>query len=206
MDTPREIILKQIREALSDVEETFGIPFKKDLYTTRHSSLLTLFQSAFTALHGKFTLCTGAADLNTQLLRRWLDNRWEHVFCDDPELQARYCLDDLPFISARNGLEADAVITGCEYLLARTGTILLTAARRPGRALSVYTPVHIVIATLQQLLPDIAEGIENIKNDYGDNLPSALFFTSGPSRTGDIEKTLVMGVHGPIEVHLFLCL
>jgi L-lactate dehydrogenase complex protein LldG len=68
----------------------------------------------------------------------------------------------------------------------------------------VYAPVHICIACTNQLVYDIKEGLQILKDKYAGNLPSLITLASGPSRTADIEKTLVVGVHGPREVYVFL--
>ena len=99
---------------------------------------------------------------------------------------------------------AEAAITDCEYLIARTGTMVLSAAQPSGRALPVYTPVHLVIAYTHQLVFDLKDAINRLKDRYNGELPSAISFATGPSRTADIEKTLVVGVHGPKEVYVFL--
>ncbi len=70
--------------------------------------------------------------------------------------------------------------------------------------MSVYAPVHICVAYTDQLVYDIADGINGLIDRYRLNLPSLITLASGPSRTADIEKTLVVGVHGPKEVFCFL--
>ena len=67
--------------------------------------------------------------------------------------------------------------------------------------------MHLFIFALlitNQLVYDIKDALQLIKNKYDNNLPSLITFATGPSRTADIEKTLVVGVHGPKEVYLFL--
>ncbi len=91
-----------------------------------------------------------------------------------------------------------------EYLIARTGSVVLSSAQQQGRTVSVYAPVHICIAYTDQLVYDIKDGLQLIKEKYQGNIPSMISFATGPSRTADIEKTLVVGVHGPKEVYLFL--
>ena len=97
----------------------------------------------------------------------------------------------------------DAAITGCEYLVARTGSILLGSGNESGRTVSVYAPIHICIAYAHQVKSDIADGIEALF-EPGKKYPSMVTLATGPSRTADIEKTLVVGVHGPKEVYCFL--
>ncbi|OYW17505.1 MAG: hypothetical protein B7Z54_08010 [Sphingobacteriales bacterium 12-47-4] len=98
----------------------------------------------------------------------------------------------------------DVSITSCESLVARTGTIVMSSNTESGRTSSVFSPIHICIAYTHQLVPDIKDVLIQLKNRYGQDPPSLFTFATGPSRTADIEKTLVVGVHGPGEVFLFL--
>jgi L-lactate utilization protein LutC len=100
---------------------------------------------------------------------------------------------------------ADLGITGVDFLVAETGTVVLRA--RPGepRSLSLLPAVHIAVAERSQLLPDLFDLFEGGLGD-GDlpRLPSCLSLITGPSKTGDIELRLVTGVHGPGEIHVVL--
>ena len=80
----------------------------------------------------------------------------------------------------------------------------MSAGQQSGRTTSVYAPVHICIAYTNQLVYDVREALQGMKERYDKNLPSQITFATGPSRTADIEKTLVVGVHGPKEVYVFL--
>jgi L-lactate dehydrogenase complex protein LldG len=95
-------------------------------------------------------------------------------------------------------------ITACDALIAQTGSILLTARSAGGRALSVLPPHHVVVATTDQLLPDLPAAFELLYVKYGDNYPSFATFITGPSRTGDIERILVLGAHGPRNLTVLL--
>jgi L-lactate dehydrogenase complex protein LldG len=106
--------------------------------------------------------------------------------------------------SSKELAECEAAITSCELLVARTGSIVMSAAGDSGRAVSVYAPVHICIAYTSQLVYDIKDGLQKLKEKYQSQMPSLITFATGPSRTADIEKTLVVGVHGPKEVYVFL--
>jgi L-lactate dehydrogenase complex protein LldG len=124
------------------------------------------------------------------------DRGWKKIYSRDAAFAAWATTDDLA--------GCDASITDCEYLVARTGSIMLSAAQEGGRTTSVYAPVHICIAYTRQLVYDIKDALQGMKDKYGDALPSLITLATGPSRTADIEKTLVTGVHGPKEVFLFL--
>ena len=95
-------------------------------------------------------------------------------------------------------------VTGCELLVSRTGTIVLSTANESGRTTSVYAPVHVCVAYSNQLVYDLKDALQFVKEKYNGKLPSFISFATGPSRTADIEKTLVVGVHGPKEVFVFL--
>lgn len=100
--------------------------------------------------------------------------------------------------------KCDVGITGCDCLVAQTGSVLVSTRSAGGRTLSILPPHHVVIAKKDQLLPDLPAAIELIKKRYGSDLPSMLCFVSGPSRTGDIERILVLGAHGPKKLTVLL--
>lgn len=95
---------------------------------------------------------------------------------------------------------ADAGITGCECLVSQTGSILVTAASSGGRALSVLPPHHVVIASRSQVVGDLSDALAVAKASHGGTAPAFLSFITGPSRTGDIERILVLGAHGPKQL------
>jgi L-lactate dehydrogenase complex protein LldG len=105
----------------------------------------------------------------------------------------------------KNSLEScDAGITSCEALVAQTGSILVSSATSGGRALSILPHVHVVVATCDQIVATLADALHAAKDRHDGHLPSMLSFITGPSRTGDIERILVLGAHGPKELVLIL--
>lgn len=92
---------------------------------------------------------------------------------------------------------ADAGITACDALVAQTGSVLVSSRSTGGRGISVLPPHHVVLARREQLVPDLFAAFELIRLRYGSDVPSMLSFITGPSRTGDIERVLVLGAHGP---------
>ena len=91
----------------------------------------------------------------------------------------------------------DVGITQCDALVAQTGGVLVTNRSAGGRALSVLPPHHVVLARREQLLRDLPEAFQLLQRKYAGNYPSMISFITGPSRTSDIERTLVLGAHGP---------
>ena len=100
--------------------------------------------------------------------------------------------------------KVSAGITGCDALIAQTGSVLLTANSGGGRALSVLPVHHVVVATSSQLVPDLPAAFELLERKYAPNFPSFMTFITGPSRTGDIERVLVLGAHGPRKLTVIL--
>jgi L-lactate dehydrogenase complex protein LldG len=89
-------------------------------------------------------------------------------------------------------------------LIAQTGTVVVTSRSAGGRALSVLPPHHIVLARRHQFVPDLPAAFEGLRKKYWPDYPSMISLITGPSRTGDIERILVLGAHGPKQLTI-LC-
>jgi L-lactate dehydrogenase complex protein LldG len=98
----------------------------------------------------------------------------------------------------------DVSFTGCDALIAQTGSVLLTTRSAGGRALSILPPHHVVLATSDQLIADLPSAMRLLKARYADDLPSMICLETGPSRTGDIERILVLGAHGPKKLTVIM--
>ncbi|CAN5208861.1 lactate utilization protein [soil metagenome] len=94
---------------------------------------------------------------------------------------------------------ADLAITGVDYLIAETGTMIMLARPEQPRTASLLPPVHIAIAERAQILPDLFDLYDCLDPQA---MLSCVTHITGPSKTGDIELKLVTGVHGPGEVHV----
>lgn len=202
----KENILKKIRKALS---QSTPLPFPKSegnesVFQPAQQEKEIEFAEQFTKLQGKFVYCINQQELAFQLNSLVKKMDWQKVYCleDDLLKEAGLQLSDR---LVKTGLaDCDVSITGCECLVARTGTIVMSSAQESGRSTSVYAPVHICIAYSNQLVYDVKDALQLVKEKYNNAIPSLITFATGPSRTADIEKTLVVGVHGPKEVYLFL--
>jgi L-lactate dehydrogenase complex protein LldG len=105
----------------------------------------------------------------------------------------------------KNALEGcEAGITACEAAVAQTGSILVSSGSCGGRALSILPHVHVVICGVEQVVGTLGDAFEMVRERHAGRLPSMLSFITGPSRTGDIERILVLGAHGPKELVVLL--
>jgi len=198
-------ILKKIKQALAT---PVPLPFDQTeqsqaFFLKSTDDLEILFAENFSSLQGRFAFCEHEDELAEQLKTLFAARNWTKIFIQEDALR-KIIIARLPEINTSTTLEAcDASITGCECLIARTGTIMLSSVEN-GRTSSVYAPVHICVAYSSQLVFDLKDGIDLVKTKYAAAIPSLITFASGPSRTADIEKTLVTGVHGPKEAFCFL--
>lgn len=195
----KENILKRIRQALSH-PVPLPFPLSEGTNSVFHppaDSLDVVFAQEFINIQGKFAFCIDEADMLQQLEQLIAAKQWSKIYCNTDKWNEK-------FSNTISLASCDASITGCEFLVARTGTIVMSAAQQSGRTVSVYAPIHICIAYTNQLVYDVKDALQSLKEKYAGNIPSLITFATGPSRTADIEKTLVTGVHGPKEVYCFL--
>lgn len=207
----RENILRKVRTALQEAAVPMPFPevdkqpaasfFRPPEEATPEEA----FAAGFTRSGGHFVFCNSQEDLlqNLQLLAE--SRNWTEVLCAHKSLFSFLVNNKLSFVREFNPAHerAEACITDCEAAIARTGSLLFSSKQNHGRVAPVYFPVHIVVLQPHQVVPDIGDALKLMKQKYNDNLPSMLNLNTGPSRTADIEKTLVTGVHGPKEIFCF---
>jgi len=204
--TSKEKLLKKIRKALLEKRDN-PYPNLEDLphYPITGELAEVLFAEQFAAISGQFVFCEDEVQFIENLLELAEERKWRKIYCWEPPLQDILTRFDYPFFETDKDFEqAEVGFTLCEALIARNGSILLSNANMAGRRLSIYPPVHIVLAYSSQMVLDLKDGFKLIKSKYGHNLPSMISNVTGPSRTADIEKTLVLGAHGPKELFVFL--
>lgn len=205
--TSKEKILKKIRKALihkSDVD--FGaVDFDSEIYETANEEFDILFAQRFTAINGVFSFCENEKDFVSTFSSTVKQNNWDNLFCVDEKIKKMlhdggvvYSDKETDFANINVG------ITDCEYLVARTGSVIVSSKQTSGRRIPAYSNYHIVVAYTNQLVHTMKDALVALKKKYGANFPSMVTAISGPSRTADIEKTLVQGAHGPKEIYVFL--
>ena len=202
----KENILKKIRKALT---QSTPLPFPQSegagsVYHPSASELEVEFAEQFNKLQGRFIFCLNQQELAFQFSSLVKKQNWEKIYCREDKWQEMVGDQVASRFTTHDLAGCDVAVTGCEYLVARTGSIVMSTAQSSGRTTSVYAPIHICIGYTSQLVYDTKDALMKLRERYGNKLPSLVTFATGPSRTADIEKTLVVGVHGPKEVFCFL--
>lgn len=225
--TDREKILGRIREALKTEAHRPGahgpaaappasaaatarqwLPKVGDTFEER----LDLFARNAADLKAEFKPCPGRDELKAALTQLSREGHWQRIAAHHGEwtdfaataLGLPVCWTDRPYDV--NELErCDVGISECDALIAQTGGVLVTSRSAGGRALSILPPHHVVIARRNQLVADLPAAFNLLQQKYAPDYPSMISFITGPSRTGDIERILVLGAHGPKKLTI-LCL
>jgi L-lactate dehydrogenase complex protein LldG len=203
----RERILKRVRKALSDSKIKIPNPepdLNKYVFHSSREPLSTIFAKEFNNNKGRFIFCKSKEDLKKQLEQLIRAHRWKYVFCTEKSLLNM--LKPLPFKFHKtldDIAKAEVGISSCDAVIARTGSVILSSGSDKSRTVSIYPEIHIIIAFADQIFYDLEMAIKHIQDIYQGSMPSMLSINSGPSRTADIEKTLVLGAHGPKEVYCF---
>jgi L-lactate dehydrogenase complex protein LldG len=119
-------------------------------------------------------------------------------------------LADLPWAAAglsvqmRKPVDADLVgITGCFCATAETGSLVLLSGPETPASGALLPQTHIAIVPVSRIVAAHEDAFALMRAERGE-LPRAVNFVSGPSRTGDIEQTIVLGAHGPYRVHVII--
>lgn len=207
---PKEKVLKEVRKALikKSSKKFPSLNNTKNIYKLPKSEkddLGVLFAEQFSQAAGNFIFCENEEILKTSLHQLISEQGWEKVHAIDPDIQKMLDEKNIGYTDkSEDMIVMDIGITMCEFLVARSGSIVVSSKQTSGRRMVVFPPVHIAIAYSDQLVPHVKDALVGLKKRYGSRLPSQITAITGPSRTADIEKTLILGAHGPKEVYVLL--
>ena len=191
----REHILSKIkatREQRNQIVQEVNKPITSGL-KQQDGELEQLFKSQIEAVNGECFILNSSEDIHTEVtlfLER--NDALNKTFINTAALAL------FPDLKKYNTCEIHDVqigISTCELLVAQTGTVIVSATE--GRQILGLSPIHIIIARKTQLRATLEIGINELSDKYGSHFPSQLTLVTGPSRTADIEKTLILGAHGP---------
>jgi len=170
-----------------------------------------LFAKNCADLKAEFQRLASRAELKAALMKIRDAEKWQRVASHDGELSHFACEAlGLPTLLTDKGYDVQALekcdvgITECDALIAQTGGVAVTSRSAGGRTLSILPPHHVVVARREQLVADLPAAFALLQEKYAPNFPSMISFITGPSRTGDIERIMVLGAHGPKKLTI-LC-
>ena len=206
MDSARNNILARLKAA-QDKRGEIGesIPdFASPIYHPLNDSLSLEFKTNLEMIGGQVFLIKSKSEITDLIKQICEEKHQDKIFCTDPNIQ-KILTGSIQIDSDENSfLGLNIGVTGCEFMVAHLGSVLISSAQVSGRRLNVFPETHLVIAHESQLTDYLDHALEKLQNKYKNQLPSLISNITGPSRTADIEKTLVMGMHGPKSLIVFI--
>lgn len=205
--TSKEKVLKRIRKALlnKSTEAIANVDFESPIYASNNETLEINFAQNFTEAGGKFVFCLDYNECIDNLLYLAKENSWSKIYCVEEPLQELLEIGELTHsASLEEYAQLHACITTCEFLIAQTGSVVISSRQTSGRKSPFVFPVHLVIAFTSQLVNETKEALKNMKLKYPNQFPSMVSIISGPSKTNAIESTMMVGALGPQEIYVFL--
>lgn len=207
MNNAKEHILKKINQALENRNAT-GKKMNFDtvpdsFFVPDSNSLDKQFIQNIEKVDGNAFICADKSEFSEKLKSLCNDLDSLPLLCSDEKICRFLREENIPFVNETEIEKAQAGISSCEFLVAQTGSVLVSSQQTPGRKIPAYSPVHIVVAYKWQLKASLTEALKALNEKY-ERKPSAITIITGPSRTADIEKTLILGAHGPKKLCVFI--
>lgn len=201
----REKILGNIRET----EKSFPLAnnFKPNWNTPIYKPVndkLAAFKSELEAIKGECIICENDKELIVKLKGFFEREELTAPYCNDDNIKRRLQDVTVEWLPETDYNAMQVAVSGCEFLVARTGSVIASSKTGLGRSANIFAPIHVIVASAAQLVNTIGDGLKQVRQKYGDALPSMITNITGPSRTADIEKTLVLGAHGPCRLIVFV--
>jgi len=171
--------------------------FTSPVYLPLSESISQDFKTNLENIGGEVIFCPTKSEIAQHIQRICVEKKRSSIFCIDKTI-GEFAGDQIIIESDESRFnDLNIGLTGCEFLVAHLGSVLISSAQISGRRLNVYPETHIVVADLTQMTGYLDEAMKKLEEKYKNKLPSLISNITGPSRTADIEKTLVMGMHGP---------
>ena len=196
MNNSKENILQRIQKGKQSAnlwnnvsEPKHSNFFKKQ----KQETLIETFRIALEKIDGQLIIANNKTNLQQELQTLF---SIQPILCIDNNLQNILTEYNIQF-SDQIDLKSNPMgFISCEYIVARLGSVLTSSALPSGRQANIFPEHQVVFVQKDQIVYDIKDALENIRKNYT-TLPSMISFATGPSRTADIEKTLILGAHGP---------
>jgi L-lactate dehydrogenase complex protein LldG len=208
--TYKEQILAKVRNALLEKQEALfkdidqrsetWVPIKEE-----DGTAITFAQN-FKENNGIFIYLENEREFMDCMKQLAPENGWEPLWCTSPAMQALLDKYGITYTTTpeREPKQKLVGLADCECLMAQTGSILLSDALTQTRAAYALPDVLLVYAKTDQIVSGLKGAFQMVKEKYRGGMPSQLTIITGPSRTSDIEQTLVIGANGVRQVAVFL--
>jgi len=180
--TPREKILKRIRKALLNKaprESVVSLDFETPVFPVSEDPLEICFAQNFSEAGGKFFFCADNKELidNVDFLLK--ENNWGTAICEEEILQGLLEIAEINFVPVfEKNMPA---ITTCEALIARTGSVMVSLSQGSSSQAFFQSPALVVVAFTSQLVYEVKEAIQQLKEKYDGVLPSSFHVISNPA-------------------------
>jgi L-lactate dehydrogenase complex protein LldG len=211
MSNSRESILEKIRKAkaagaTSDLAvELTPEEASASVFVAPVGDLSENFKAEIEKISGSCFIVADYVSITSKLEELLKAENVSQVLCMESEISEKIHGHDFQLTNDISVVSTcAATITGCEFIISRTGSVMVSNGNTSGRRPHVAPDVHIVIANQKQVVADLENAIEGMLEKYSGKLPSWVSNITGPSRTADIEKTLILGAHGPKKLIVFI--
>ncbi len=211
--TSKEKILKKVRLALNTKSKSLyqSIDFESNIFALfKEETLAETFVKTFTESGGQFVFCDNQYDCIDKLLDLIELKKWKYIFSWEESIQNLLSESGISHYASKDQIEkVQVAISGCEALIARTGSVLVSSYKN-SRAMTVVAPEQVFIVKRSQLVPEIKDGLQVLKNKYGRKTPSLYSFITGPVKTMELPSetpgqmpALIQNGAGPTALYLF---
>ena len=201
--TTREKILKKIRAALltKSPDPYPNLDHESQIFSHSDEDPVVVFSENFTSTGGKFFLCENELEFVEGLLNLTEQYKWTNIYCSDEGLSNLLTECEFPHLFEAKPSEFNIVITSCECLIARNGTIVISS-KSSGYVLPVFAPVHVICARRSHIAMEMKDALHWLKLRYG-KLPAGITFISGPSSVTKQQPASQVSM-GSDQVYIFL--
>lgn len=208
--TNKEQILAKLRNALIEKPEAMfqDIDLQTDTWKPikeEDGNAITFVQK-FKDMGGIFIYLENEAEFGDCVKQLAPQNGWEPLWCTSLEMQQlleKYSLNysEEPVKEDKHKIVS---ITNCEYLIAQTGSIIISDSNNSSRKNYTDADVLLVLARTDQIVSGLKEALQLLKNKLSNHEASQAVLITGPTRTYDIEQEVIHNVFGPRQIAVFL--
>ncbi len=205
--TSREKILKKVRNALlNKLDSPFkDVDFSRSVYKKQEEIPEVQFAIKLNECGGTFIYCENEKDVTNKIAALVEQNNWDNIFCTNNRISEELLEYSIKTSSTTENFKlANVSIATCDFLISRFGSVMVSSGLGLGRQIFVFPETLVIIAKASQVMPELKDALAGIKKKYSNNFPSQITVITGPSRTADIEKTLVMGAHGSKNLYVLM--